>query len=79
MGKFFNKADQGRESAIPRVYLREYWVADPTTAKGRDSVLKYPGGRRLLRTGDSHILNDIPDSSEGLWPAESLLRRPVAL
>ena len=85
--KFFNKPDQGRESAVPRVYLKQYWIADPTLTK--DGDLKFPGGRMILRTGDNHVLNDDTEHDadespysqqnpffDGLWPYEMFDNEP---
>ena len=83
MSKFFNKADQSKTSAIPRVYLRQYWLADPAMKGGN---LKFPGGRMLLRTGDGVILNPDTENAgpygqqnpffDGLWPYEMFDNEP---
>jgi len=83
LSKFFNKADQSKTSAIPRVYLRQYWLADPQMVKDN---LKFPGGRMLLRAGDGTILNPDTDSDgpygqqnpffDGLWPYEMFDNEP---
>lgn len=86
---FRRTAEGGIESAVPRVWLREYWIADPATNK--DGELKYPGGRRILRTGSDIILNpdaenDDPNAQygqqnpyfDGLWPYECLDNEPDA-
>lgn len=88
IASMFKRTAQGTvASAIPRVYLREYWIADDTT--NPDGSLKYPGGRRILRTGDDIILNPDADSDDpadpygqqnpyfdGLWPYEMLDNEP---
>lgn len=50
------------DSAIPRVYLQQCWIADWTTDK--DGNLKYPGGRRIWLTGDDVVLNPSEDPTD---------------
>ena len=76
---FMSKDRREGESPVPRVWTREYWINDPATDS--DGLPKYPGGRRIVRTGDDTILED-PDEGQqnpffdGLWPYEMLDNEP---
>ena len=53
------------DSAIPRCYLQQFWVADWTTDK--DGNLAYPGGRRIWLTGDDVVLNPSTDPTDTIY------------
>lgn len=76
---FMSKDRREGESPVPRVWTREYWIADPATDE--DGTPKYPGGRRIVRTGDDTVLEDPDEGQEnpffdGLWPYEMLDNEP---
>lgn len=56
------KAANPADSAVGRIYLQQYWVADASTDK--DGNLIYPGGRRIFVTGDDVILNPNMDPTD---------------
>jgi len=78
-------AHANEESAVPRVYLQECWVAD-ASMNGDKRI--YPGGRRIWLTGDDVILNPNVDHPEdpvygqsnpfwdGQWPYVMLDNEP---
>ena len=53
---------EGSDSAVPRIYIQQCWVADNKVDK--DGNLIYPGGRRIFLTGDDVILNPNPDPTD---------------
>jgi len=73
--------DGGTGGAVPRIYVREYWVADPASG---DFGPLYPGGRLFVRVGDkgSDILANFGGKDDddltanpyfdGLWDVEWL-------
>lgn len=81
-----NRGAGGELGAVPRVYVREYWVADPA-ADESDAPL-YPGGRLFIRVGQSDddiVVNFDPDPEldrtrnpyfDGLWDVEWLDNTP---
>lgn len=53
--------------AIPRGYIREYWIADPTLDDSGNVV--FPYGRQVIRGGNETILTDGPNPYfDGTWP-----------
>lgn len=69
-----------KDSAVPRVWIRRYWVSDPALTD--DGAPAFPGGRLIIRTGDDVILNPKPETDQlnpyfdGLWPYEMMDNRP---
>jgi hypothetical protein len=69
-----------KDSAVPRVWIRRYWVKDP--AMGDDDKPLFPGGRLVVRTGDDVILNPNPETEQqnpyfdGQHPYDMMDNRP---
>ena len=76
----------GDMGAVPRCYVREYWVRDPATDKHGSPL--FPGGRKFIRVGqgdDSIVANFSTDLEkdrtanpyfDGLWDLEWLDNTP---
>lgn len=76
----YKRQAEVKDSAIPRVWLRRYWVKDP--ALDDDGRPLFPGGRLIVRTGDDVILNPNPNTEQqnpyfdGMHPYDMMDNRP---
>lgn len=65
----------GNQTALPRVELFEYYLADPATTKDGSPI--YPNGRVVIRANDDVICRDGPNIYyDGRWPFEWLDNEP---
>ena len=65
----------GTQTALPRVELYEYYLADPAVSEDGDPL--YPNGRVVIRANDDVICRDGPNIYyDGRWPFEWLENEP---
>jgi hypothetical protein len=65
IGPIPRRTKRAEESAIPKAWLEEWWIRDPSMAKSGESM--YPAGRLIAKAGNV-LLYDGPNPYWDPWP-----------